>query len=129
MIQVDQVEWDCKKLDQHHNAEPYIEIRLKQDVPFFQPFNTTQKPLVADVKDAERYTAGDRPVNLYQDRHIWLVSLGGRLMCTNKCAQPEGHFSVLGGLLSNHPNQNQKTTNYQMRKCTAKKFLQLFRAL
>ena len=46
-------------------------------------------------------------------------------MCTTR--RP---FQRLGGLLSNHPNQNQKkTTNYQMRKCTAEKFLQLFRAL
>ena len=42
-------------------------------------------------------------------------NLGGRLMYTNKCAQPEGHFQRLGGVLSNHPNQNQKTTNYQTR--------------
>ena len=53
-------------LDQHHNPEPYIEIRLKQDVPLFQPVNTSQKPPVADVKGSERYTAGDRPVDLYQ---------------------------------------------------------------
>ena len=45
-------------------------------------------------------------------------------MCTTR--KP---FQRLGGLLSNHPNQNQRTTNYQMRKCTAEKFLQLFRAL
>ena len=64
--QYDQVEWGYKKLDQHHNPEPYIEIRLKQDVPLFQPCKTSQKPLVTDVKDSERYTAGDRPADLYQ---------------------------------------------------------------
>ena len=64
--QYNQVAWDYKKLDQHHNSEPYIEICLKQDVPFFQPFNTSSQPRPSDVKLAERYAAGDRPVDLYQ---------------------------------------------------------------
>ena len=51
--QHDQVEWDSKKLhqhlDQHNSPTPYIEIALKRDVAFFQPFNTT-----SSVKGAPR---------------------------------------------------------------------------
>ena len=64
--QYDQVEWDYKKLDQHHNSEPYIEIRLKQDVPLLQPHSTSQASIACDVKGSERYTSGDRPVDFYQ---------------------------------------------------------------
>ena len=32
MAQYDKVEWDFAPFDQHHNPEPYLEIRLKQDV-------------------------------------------------------------------------------------------------
>ena len=64
--QYQSVEWDCKKLDPHHNPEPFIEIRLKQDVSLLQPHSTSQQPLDYDVKGSERYTPGDRPVDLYQ---------------------------------------------------------------
>ena len=45
-----QVEWDYKKLDQLHNPEPYIEIRLKQDAPLLQSYATSQTSLACDVK-------------------------------------------------------------------------------
>ena len=48
-------------------------------------------------------------------------------MCTNKCAQPDGHFQRLGGLLTR--TKIQITMGYQVRGCTAEKFLQLSRAL
>ena len=50
-------------------------------------------------------------------------------MCTNTCAQPEGHFQRFGGLLRNHPDQIQTMSNHQVRKRTAEKFLQTLRAL
>ena len=92
----DQVEWDYKKLDQHHNPEPYIEIRLKQDAPLLQSYNTSQTPLAYDVKGSERWTYGDRPVDLYQVGSYGLclsaVALQtcvcyGRRLCEQRCRQ------------------------------------------
>ena len=66
------VEWDYKRLDQLRNPEPcveiqpYVEIRLKQDAPLLQSYNTSQTQLAFDVKGSERWTHGDRPVDLYQ---------------------------------------------------------------
>ena len=53
-------------LDHHHNPEPYIEIRLKQVVSLLQPYSTNQQSIAYDMKGSERYTARDRPVDLYQ---------------------------------------------------------------
>ena len=51
----------------------------------------------------------------------WNAYLGGRLMCTNKCAQPEGHVQRLGGLLSNHPNQNKRNNKLSNEKVHCQK--------
>ena len=64
--QYDNVEWDYAPFDQHHNPEPYIEIRLKQDVPWLPAYSTSQQPIAYDVKGSEKFTQGDRPVDLYQ---------------------------------------------------------------
>ena len=61
-----QVEWDYKKLDQLHNPEPYVEICLRQDALLLQSYDTSQTQLAFDVKGSERWTSGDRPVDLYQ---------------------------------------------------------------
>ena len=45
--QYHQVGWDYKKLDQLHSPEPYIEIRLKQDAPLLQSYNTSQTSLAS----------------------------------------------------------------------------------
>ena len=50
-------------------------------------------------------------------------------MCTNKFAQPQGHFQRLGGLLTNHPDPNPNNDELSSERCTLKKSLQLFRAL
>ena len=59
-----------------------MEIRLKQDIPFFQPFNTDHKPRPSDVKLAEHWTDGEFPVDLYQVGTFGscLVSLCSRLV-------------------------------------------------
>ena len=64
--QYDQVEWDYKQFDQHHNPEPYIEICLKQNAALLQSYNTSQTQLACNVKGAERWTDGECPVDLYQ---------------------------------------------------------------
>ena len=46
-------------------------------------------------------------------------------MCTNKGAQPEGHFQRLGGLLSNHPNQK-KTTKLSNAKVHSRKKITVY---
>ena len=57
-----------------------------------------------------------------------MVTSGGRLLRTNKCAQPTGHFQCLGDLLSKSPDPNLTfATDYQVRKFTAEKIRQLFR--
>ena len=93
--QYNQVEWDYKKLDQHHNPEPYIEICLKQDVPLLQSYNTSQTPIAADVKGSDRYTQGDRPVSLYQGGSCGscLTALRSRLVCAM-----EGEFVSKGAV-------------------------------
>ena len=40
-----------------------------------------------------------------------MLLLGGRLMCTQQMCTTRRPFQRLGGLLSNHPNQNQKKNN------------------
>ena len=93
--QYDQVEWDYAMLDQHHNPEPYIEIRLKQDVPLLQPYSTSQQSIAYDVKGSERYTAGDGPVDLYQvgSYGSCLSALRSRLVCAM-----EGEFMSKGAV-------------------------------
>ena len=93
--QYDQVEWDYKPLDQHHNPEPYIEIRLKQDAPLLQSYNASQIQLACDVKGSERWTSGDRPVDLYQagSYSSCLSVLRSRLACAM-----EGDFVSKGAV-------------------------------
>ena len=90
----DQIEWDYMPLDQIHNPEPYIEIRLKQDAPL-QSYNTSQTQLACDVKDSERWTAGDRPVDLYQvgSYGSCLSALRSRFVCAM-----EGDFVSKGAV-------------------------------
>ena len=93
--QYDQVEWDYKALDQMHNPEPYIEIRLKQDAPLLQSYNTSQTQLACDVKGSDRWTAGDCPVDLCQvgSYGSCLSALRSRLVCAM-----EGDFVSKGAV-------------------------------
>ena len=81
--QYDKVEWDYAPFDQHHNPEPYLEIRLKQDVPLLQPHSTSQQAIAYDVKGSEKFTQGDRTVDLYQvgSYGSCLSALRSRLVC------------------------------------------------
>ena len=93
--QYHQVEWDYKKLDQLHNPEPYVEIGLKQDAPLLQSYNTRQQQLAFDVKGSERWTSGERPVDLYQvgSYGSCLSALRSRLVCAM-----EGVFNSKGAV-------------------------------
>ena len=81
--QYHQAEWDYKKLDKLHNPEPYVEICLKQDAPLLQSYNTSQSALAFDVRGSERWTHGERPVDLYQvgSYGSCLSALRSRLTC------------------------------------------------
>ena len=93
--QYDKVEWDCEMLDPHHNPEPYIEIRLKQDVPLLQPYSTSPQSIAYDMKGSECYAAGDRPVDLSQvgSYGSCLSTLRSRLVCAM-----EGEFMGRGAV-------------------------------
>ena len=109
--QYHQVEWDYKRLDQLHNPEPYVEICLKQDAPLLQSYNTSQTALAFDVKGSERWTHGERPVDLYQvgSYGSCLSALRSRLICamegvfTNKGAVKMGTVKSFQG--GNHINK------------------------
>ena len=88
--QYDQV--DYKNLDQHHNPEPYIEIRLKQGAPLLQPHSTSQASIASDVKGSDGYSSGDRPVDLQVGSYGSCLSvLRSRLVCAM-----EGEFVSKG---------------------------------
>ena len=72
-----------RSIDQLHNPEPYVEICLKQDAPLLQPYSTSQTSLAFDVKGSERWTHGDRPIDLYQvgSYGSCLSALRSRLIC------------------------------------------------
>ena len=82
-------------LDQHHNPEPYIEIRLKQDVPLLPAYSASQQPIAYDVKGSEKFIQGDRPVDLYQvgSYGSCLSALRSRLVCAM-----ESDFSSKGAV-------------------------------
>ena len=44
----------------------FISLGLKQDAPLLKSYNTSQQQLAFDVEGSERWTNGDRPVDLYQ---------------------------------------------------------------
>ena len=81
--------------DHRHNPEPYIEIRLKQDVPLMAPHNTSQNAIAYNIKESEKFTKGERPVDLYQVGSCGscLSALRSRLVCA-----VEGEFSSKGPL-------------------------------
>ena len=89
------MEWDYKRLDQLHNPEPYIEICLKQEAPLLQSYNTSQTSLACDVKGSERWTSGERPVDLYQvgSYGSCVSALRSRLVCAM-----EGDFVSKGAV-------------------------------
>ena len=93
--QYDIVEWDYAPFDQHHNPEPYIEIRLKQDVPFLQPHSTSQSVIAFDVKGSEKLTQGDCPVSLCQ-----VGSFGSCLSAlrSRRACAMEGEFNTKGAV-------------------------------
>ena len=93
--QHDQVGWEYKKLDQHHNTEPYIEIRLKQDVPLLQPKNTSQNPIHTSRPSSQSFPGW----------FIWVVSqrvalqtcmCSGRGICEQRSCQ-DGSSQVFPG--------------------------------
>ena len=90
-----QVEWDYKKLDRLHNPEPYVEICLKQDVPLLQSYSPSQQSLAFDVKGSDRWTSGERPVDLYQvgSYGSCLSAVRSRLVCAM-----EGVFNSKGAI-------------------------------
>ena len=47
-------------------------------------------------------------------------------MCTKKCAQPEGHFQRLGGLLTNHLDQNPNNDKLSSEKVHCRKVFATF---
>ena len=89
--------WNHAPFDQHHNAEPYLEIRLKQAVPLLQPHSPSQQANAYDVKGSEKLTQKDRPVDLYQ------VQLGSYGSCLSALRSRlvyamEGQFSSKGAV-------------------------------
>ena len=72
-----------------------IETCLKQDAPLLQSYNTSQTSLACDAKSSERWTAGDRPVDLYQvgSYGSCLSALRSRLVCAM-----EGDFVSKGAV-------------------------------
>ena len=93
--QYDKVEWDYAPFDQHHSSEPYIETRLKQDVPLLQPHSTSQQAIAYDVKGSGKFTQRDRPVSLYQVGSFGscLSARRSRLVCAM-----EGDFNSKGAV-------------------------------
>ena len=83
------------RLDQLRNPEPYAEICLKQDAPLLKLYNTSQTLLAFDVKGSDRWTQGERPVDLYQvgSYGSCLSALRSRLICAM-----EGVFTSKGAV-------------------------------
>ena len=70
-------------------------VCLKQDAPLLQSCNTSQTQLAFDVKGSERWTSGDRPVDLCQvgSYGSCLSALRSRLICSM-----EGVFTSKGAV-------------------------------
>ena len=68
---------------------------MKQDALLLQSYTTSQTSIAFDVKGSEHWTAGDRPVDLYQvgSHGSCLSALRSRLVCAM-----EGVFTSKGAV-------------------------------